>query len=240
MNFNATALNGHQDMNAPTNPMEAIVARYRRFYTGLVYDILDEMGYPNQALATDLRPIRSDMIVAGPAFTIQMIADPVGDPELSDKRINLFKAMSYPCVDVRDCGFDTRVANYGEMNATLGRKYGSVGAIIDGGIRDTRHLLEMDFPTFGRYFSPVEAKHRVSYFRWQVPVTLRGAITASVTVHPGDFILGDIDGVLVIPKAIIGDVMTKAETLMAREDMAREEFKTADDCEVVYRKYGRL
>jgi regulator of RNase E activity RraA len=61
-----------------------------------------------------------------------------------------------------------------------------------------------------------------------------------VTVHPGDFILGDIDGVLVIPKAIIGDVMTKAEALMAREDMAREEFKTADDCEVVYRKYGRL
>jgi regulator of RNase E activity RraA len=98
----------------------------------------------------------------------------------------------------------------------------------------------MDFPVFARYYSPVEAKHRVSYFRWQVPVTLRGAISASVTVNPGDFILGDIDGVLVIPKAIVGDVMVKAEALMAREDMAREEFKTADDCEVVYRKYGRL
>jgi len=141
-------------MNAPNHPMDAIVARYRKFYTGLVYDILDELGHPNQVLATDLRPIRPDMVVAGPAFTIQMIADPVGDPELAEKRINLFKAMSYPCVDVRDCGFDTRVANYGEMNATLGRKYGSVGAIIDGGVRDTRHLLDMDFP---------------------VPVTLRGA-----------------------------------------------------------------
>ena len=227
-------------MNAPILTMEMIVSHYRRFYTGLVYDILDEMGHPHQALASDLRPIRSDMIVAGPAFTIQMIADPVGDPELSDKRINLFKAMSYPCVDIRDCGFDTRVANYGEMNATLGRKYGCVGAIIDGGVRDSRHLLEMDFPTFARYYTPVEAKHRASYFRWQVPISVRGAISSTVTVHPGDFVFGDIDGVVVVPKGIVLDVMHKAEALMAREDMAREEFKTAEDCEVVYRKYGRL
>ena len=218
----------------------ALTERYRRLYTGLVYDILDEMGHPYQALSRDLRPIRPDMVVAGPAFTIQGISDPTGDPELSNKRINLFKAMTYPCVDVRDCGFDERVAHYGEMNATLGRKYGAVGAVIDGGLRDTRHLLEMDFPTFGRYYTPVEAKKRWSYFRWNVPITLRGQLSSTVTVNPGDFILGDIDGVLVVPKELVVDVLQKAEALMVREDMARAEFRTADDCEVVYRKYGRL
>jgi regulator of RNase E activity RraA len=218
----------------------ALAERYRKLYSGLVYDIMDEMGFPHQALASDLRPIRPDMVVAGPAFTIQGIADPTGDPEMSDKRINLFKAMSYPCVDVRDCGFDTRVAHYGEMNATLGRKYGAVGAVIDGGVRDARHLLEMNFPTFGRYYTPVEAKKRWSYYRWQVPITLRGALSATVTVTPGDFVLGDVDGVLVIPKEIVQPVLVKAEELMERENMAREEFKTAEDCEVVYRKYGRL
>lgn len=227
-------------MKLQTLPVEALAQRYRRLYTGLVYDILDELGLPHQALASDLRPIRPDMIVAGPAFTIQGISDPTGDPELSNKRINLFKAMSHPCVDVRDCGFDLRVAHYGEMNATLGRKYGAVGAVIDGGVRDTRHLLEMDFPVFARYHTPVEAKKRWSYFRWQVPITLRGALSATVTVNPGDFILADIDGVVVVPRHLTLEVLDKAESLMATEDRAREEFRTAEDCEVVYQKYGRL
>jgi regulator of RNase E activity RraA len=141
--------------------MTDICDRFKKLYTGLVYDILDGMGLPNQALATDMRPLRADMIVAGPAFTIQGINDPNGDPELRDRRIKLFKAMRHPCVDVRDCSFDTRVAHYGEMNAVLGRANGVVGAVIDGGIRDSRHLLEMNFPTISRYHSPVGAPRRL-------------------------------------------------------------------------------
>lgn len=227
-------------MSAAAMTMEAICARYKPLYSGLIYDILDEMGYPYQALATDMRPLDPRSVLVGPAFTIQGINDPVGDPDLSERRIQLFKAMTFPCVDVRDCGFDTRVAHYGEMNATLGRKYGAVGAVIDGGIRDSRHLLDMDFPVISRYQTPVEAKKRWSYFRWQVPVALRGGLSSTVTVHPGDLIFGDIDGVVVVPKAEIMTVLEKAEALMAREDAAREEFKSEQDCEVVYRKYGRL
>lgn len=227
-------------MSASAVTMEAITQRYKPLYSGLIYDILDEMGYPNQVLANDMRPLEPRMVLAGPAFTIQGINDPVGDPEMSERRIQLFKAMSYPCVDVRDCGFDVRVAHYGEMNATLGRKFGAVGAVVDGGVRDSRHLLDMDFPVICRYQTPVEAKKRWSYFRWQVPIALRGGLSSTVTVHPGDFIFGDIDGVVVVPKAEILPVLEKAEALQARENSAREEFKSEADSEVVYRKYGRL
>lgn len=217
------------------------VERYRRLYTGVVYDVLDELGLPNQVLATDVRPILPQMIVAGPAFTVQGINDPTGDPELRDKRIKMFGAMSSPCVDVRDCGFDQRVAHYGEMNAVLGRAKGAVGAIVDGGVRDSRHLIEMNFPVFRRYHSPVEAIQRWSYFRWQQPISLRGAMSATVTVHPGDFVLGDIDGVVIIPKELTYEVLRKSEEIASVEDSARKDFADTDlDTEEVYAKYRKL
>lgn len=220
--------------------IEALRERYGRLYGGAIYDILDEMGYPNQVLATDLMPLKAGTMIIGPAFTIQGVADPVGDEEMSQKRIKLFSEMTYPCVDVRDCGFDTRVAHYGEMNATLGVKHGAVGAIIDGGVRDCRFLEDMDFPVFARYRTPVEAKKRWSYYRWQVPITLRGAMSATVTVHPGDFMFADHDGVLVIPKALVLPVLEHAEKLVNTENSARGEFKSNPDTEAVYKKYGRL
>lgn len=221
--------------------MVETIDRYRRLYTGLVYDILDEMGLPNQALATDIRPLRPDMIIAGPAFTIQGINDPMGDEGLRERRIKLFGEMRYPCVDVRDCGYDTRVAHYGEMNAVLGRAKGVVGAIVDGGTRDSRHVLAMDFPLFCRYFSPVEAVKRWGYYRWQLPIQLRGALSATVVVRPGDFMFADIDGVLVIPQERVVEVLRKAEEHAAIEDRARADFAAPGaDVEAVYARYRKL
>lgn len=217
-----------------------IGARYARLYGGAVYDVLDELGHPNQVLATDMQPLVSGSMICGPAFTIQGISDPTGDPEMSDKRIRLFSEMTAPCVDVRDCGFDQRVAHYGEMNATLGRKHGAVGAIVDGGVRDCRLLQEMGFPVFARYRSPVEAKKRWSYYRWQVPIAMRGAMSATVTVNPGDYVFADADGVLIVPKDLILTVLEKAEAIVGVESTARGEFLDNPDTEAVYRKYGRL
>lgn len=215
--------------------------RYRKLYTGLVYDIMDEMGLPYQALATDIRPLRPDMVIAGPAFTIQGINDPVGDENLRERRIKLFGEMRYPCVDVRDCGYDTRVAHYGEMNAVLGRAKGVVGAIIDGGTRDSRHVLDMNFPLFARYNSPVEALKRWGYYRWQLPIQLRGALSATVVVRPGDFMFADIDGVLVIPQEHIVEVLRKSEEHAAVETQARADFGAPGaDAEAVYAKYRKL
>jgi regulator of RNase E activity RraA len=217
------------------------IDRFHKLYTGLVYDIMDEMGLPYQALATDIRPLRPDMIVAGPAFTIQGINDPVGDEGLRERRIKLFGEMRYPCVDVRDCGYDTRVAHYGEMNAVLGRAKGVVGAVIDGGTRDSRHILAMDFPLFARYCSPVEALKRWGYYRWQHPVQLRGALSATVVVRPGDFMYGDIDGVLVIPQEHLVEVLRKSEEHAAIEDRARVDFAAPGaDADAVYAKYRKL
>ncbi len=220
-------------------PMEEIVRKFDRYYTGLVFDVLEEIGFPYQALSTEITQIAPGMRVAGPAFTVRMVNDPTADPDLRQKRIRMFKEMSYPCVDIRDTSFDERVAAYGEMNATLAAKYGCVGAVIDGGTRDSQHLIDRGFPVFARFKTPVEALGRISYAAWQTPIAVRGAITATVTVNPGDFIFGDVDGVLSIPAEALGDVVDRCEALNNRENEAREEFKVGDP-EEVYNKYGRL
>ncbi|WP_163541976.1 RraA family protein [Occultella kanbiaonis] len=224
-------------------PVPELIERYRRTYSGAVYDILDEMGYPHQALATELKPVKDHWVIAGPAFTLKGIPDPTGDPSLRERRIHMFEAMraaGVPIVDVRDTSFDNQAAHYGEMNATVGAANGVVGAVVDGGSRDTRFLVDRDFPVFCRYLTPVEAVKRWSYYDWQLTVGLRGALTSVVPVSPGDFILGDLDGVVVIPKDLTVEVLERTEELVQREDEVRAEFLASPDPVAVYRKHGRL
>lgn len=220
-----------------------LVDRYRRLYSGVLYDALEELGLPHQALAVDIKPIRSDMVVAGPAFTIKGMPDSVGDEELRNRRIHLFndmKSLGCPVIDIRDCSFDVQAAHYGEMNAVLGRASGAIAAVVDGGCRDTGFLLRADFPVWCRYQTPVEAYRRWSYLNWQTPIGMRGAISSIVTVHPGDFVFADLDGVLVIPREAVIEVLEKTEYMTEIENQARAEFSTTDDPVAVYRKYGKL
>ncbi|WP_170297059.1 RraA family protein [Agromyces salentinus] len=224
-------------------PVPELIERYRATYSGAVYDVLDEMGYPNQALAPDIKPVDRAWTLAGPAFTMKGIPEPTGDPDLRARRIHMFEAMKatgVPIIDVRDCSFDTQAAHYGEMNATVGSACGVIGAVVDGGSRDTRFLLERDFPLFCRYLSPVEAVKRWSYYDWQNTVSLRGALTSTVPVSPGDFLVGDLDGVVVVPRELVVDVLRQAEELIRHEDVVREEFLVSDDPVGVYRRHGRL
>ncbi len=231
------------DTYAYGHDVRDLVARYRALYSGAIYDVLDELGLPNQALANDVKPVRSDMVLAGPAFTVKGIPDKAGNVDMRDRRIHMFndmRATGVPLIDVRDCSFDTQVAHYGEMNATVGAASGVVGAIVDGGSRDTAFLLKRDFPVMARYLTPVEAYGRWSYYEWQKPIALRGALSSVVPVNPGDFLMGDVDGAVVIPREIVVEVLLKTEKLIATENEARFDFESGMDPVEVYKKYGRL
>jgi 4-hydroxy-4-methyl-2-oxoglutarate aldolase len=225
-------------------PVTDLIARFAKVYSGAVYDALEHMGFPYQALAQDIKPIRPDMIIAGPAFTIKGIPSPNPDPNLLERRIRFFaemKDLGLPVIDTRDCSFDTQVAHYGELNAALGKSCGAVGALVDGGCRDTGMLLKRNFPVCCRYQTPVEAFGRWTYAEWQIPIGLRGAISSIVTVNPGDFIFADLDGAIVIPHDVVCPVLERAEKFVDTEGKERAEFfADGSDPIAVYRKYGRL
>jgi 4-hydroxy-4-methyl-2-oxoglutarate aldolase len=220
--------------------IEEIIKRYKQLYSGLVYDILDIMGLPNQALANDIKPLKQEMVVAGPAFTVKGTTDVTCDDTRRNRRLKMWPEMKYPCVEVCDCNLDQSVAHFGELSATIARNYGAVGAVIDGGTRDSNFLLKMNFPVFTRYQNPVEAFKRWSLEEWQIPVSIRGALSNIVVVNPGDFVFGDIDGVVIVPKELVIDVLLRAEEIEAKENISRKEFSSGKTPEEVFAKYGRL
>src|SRR5690606_37473002 len=102
------------------------------------------------------------------------------------------------------------------------REKGSVGAIVDGGLRDTSWNNALGFTVFGRFRTPLQCISRWKVNACNVPVYMAGATGRRVAVQPGDFILGDDDGALVIPQDLVKEVQDKSERLTEQENAIRE------------------
>jgi regulator of RNase E activity RraA len=226
--------------SAASPSLEQICARYQKLYAGLVYDVLEQLGLPNQALSHEIAPLEPRLKVAGPAFTLKGTTAAAKDEAVRFNRLRILSEMSYPCVEVRDRSTPFNVALYGELSATAARAHGAVGAVLDGGTRDSGMLIAMGFPVFARYRSPVEAFGRVATIAHQVPILITGELSETVVVSPGDFIFGDIDGVLVVPKDLALRVLLECERLIGIEDAARADFGRGEDPVEVFKRHKRL
>jgi len=230
-------------MNATTDgnaTMEQISERYGRLYAALIFDVLEHMGHSYQAVSHELAPLSPEMKLAGPAFTVKGTTTCVKDESKRYKRLAMIKEMTSPCIEVRDAGTPFHVALYGELSATTARAHGSVGALVDGGVRDCGHLIKMGYPVFARYRNPVEAFGRWMMLEYNVPVLVHGEVSQTVQVNPGDFIFGDYDGVIVIPQKLTMTVLEECERVMGIEDVARGEFARGDDPVAVFERHKRL
>lgn len=214
--------------------------RYRKLYGALIYDVLESLGYPNQALSHELTALSPEMKLAGPAFTVKGTMSCEKNQEVRFRRLHMIKQMTHPCIEVRDAGTPFRVALYGELSATSAKAHGAVGAVIDGGARDCSHLVRMQFPVFSRYRNPVEAFGKWALMDYQVPILMHGETTQTVRVDPGDFIFGDYDGVMVIPQELTMKVLEECERVMGIEDVARAEFARGEDPVAVFERHKRL
>lgn len=233
-------MNSTDSPNGSGADMGAICERYRKLYGGLIFDVLEHLGYPNQAVSHQLTGLAPHMKLAGPAFTVKGTVSTEKDESKRYKRLAMIKQMSFPCVEVRDAGTPFHVALYGELSATTARAHGAVGALIDGGTRDSAYLIRMGFPVFARYRNPVEAFGRWMMLDYQVPIRIHGELIESIVVNPGDFIFGDLDGVVVIPQDLTLQVLEECERIIGIEDTAREEFARGDDPVAVFERHKRL
>jgi regulator of RNase E activity RraA len=221
-------------MPTPTIPIEEMSARYRRLYTPAVADALDDRGLWHQIVDRRIQPLVLGMRVAGPAFTM------LGRPERSTDRairqgVKAVDAVRPHTVVVMDCCGEEITGHWGELltNGTLVR--GGTGAVIDGGVRDTAAILELGFPVFCKYRSPADAKGRWNVVDFDCPVTLGG-----VPVRPGDFIVGDADGVVVVPAALAVEVLLDAEQVVADENEIRGRVRAGESVAGLYMQYKRF
>ena len=231
-------------MNIKSMPsMEEMQERYLKSYSADIGDVMDKMGYGNQCMSLQIRPLRDDMKLCGPAFTIYGAQEPRYDAYFPNPKFDGFAQFHHfykGCVIVLNAEKESQCGHWGEMMSYGARAAGALGAVIDGGTRDKAGILRVDnFSCFARYTSPIESKKRWRCKDLDCPIYVSGTLTSQLLVRPGDWIFGDSDGVLVIPKEILFDVLVSVEELSSREELSREAFNEGLTIHEVFAKYGR-
>lgn len=207
--------------------------------TSNVADVLDTMGYLNQGLSPDFAPYPAGAgRIAGWAYTLRGQMTPYAMGGDADK-MKACQGLSDGEISVWS-GDGEGICYFGELIAIGMKELGCSGALVDGGIRDIRWLGELGFPVFAKYRTPVQSIGRWKVTASQVPVFMRGAAAALIEVKPGDFILGDEDGVIVIPAAIAEQVLVEAERLTEIEKNIRIELKNGLTLAEALKKFGHV
>lgn len=201
--------------NHPKNtfpiPEKELLKRFEQMYTGAVNDVLREHCLLNQALPARIVPLREYRTVAGFAFTVKSAPSAMVSGEM-DIRTRMLDAMHSDSFVIWDTSRDTRGTLWGGVMTATAKSKGCKASCIDGGIRDTHQILEADFPVFYTYRISNGSLGRCMINSFQVTV-----IIDDVTVMPGDVVLGDIDGVLIVPRGIAFDVLLRAEEILQNE-----------------------
>jgi regulator of RNase E activity RraA len=215
--------------------MDELTERLARCYTGAVHDVLRMMGHENIVLPPAIKSIAPGMRLAGPAWTV------AGHLDRSKTRHDtllgwctlLAKA---PAQHVIVCQPNNHeVALMGELSAHTLNARGVLGFVVDGGSRDTDLVVEQGFPVFCAFLTPADIVARWVPDRFGEPVTI-----GAVTVATGDYVLGDRDGVVVIPAAIAGEVVARTEEVVATESDMRRALIDGMDPVAAYNKYGKF
>lgn len=214
--------------------LQAIAERFKALYVPAVCDVLDDYELRHQYVRHDIRPLDHRMKVAGPAFTIQGRPDSTRDitKRMGPKVIDQFSA---GVVAMYDTGGDQTTGVWGELWSAGAARRGCVGAVVDGGIRDTGFIREAGFPIFHKFISPGDAVGRFNIVDFNCPVSIGG-----VRVEPGDYVFGDEDGVVIIPSALTIEVLEKAERIKTRENKIRVALDEGRPLADLYLEHGKF
>ncbi|HEY3329839.1 MAG TPA: RraA family protein [Capsulimonadaceae bacterium] len=192
-------------------PIAELLARYEALYTGAINDVMREFCLLDQALPHHIVPLRPERTVAGLAFTVKSAPNVKITGEMTF-RTAMLDEMHEDAFVVWDTSGDEKATLWGGVMTATAHGKRVRAACIDGGIRDTHQILEKDFPVFYKYRTSNGSLGRCLITHYQIPIKI-----GDVTIRPGDIIMGDIDGVLAVPRDIAYDVLVRAEEIEGNE-----------------------
>ncbi|MFT4068315.1 RraA family protein [Paraburkholderia sp.] len=184
-----------------------------RLSTTLIGDVMESLGFRNRFLPPSIRSSERHKIVVGRAMPVQMMNTDEGNFDVMLKAIEDLKPGEvYLCT-----GGSPNYALWGDLMSTRARALGATGAVLEGFHRDSTKIGEIDLPVFsmGGYGQTSKGRGAAVNFRCDV------VFSNGVKVSPGDFVVGDDDGVLIIPQAHIKDIARKAIEKADEEELAR-------------------
>ena len=215
--------------------LDDVCRRFSVIYTGAISDVLDELGYPHQVFPTSIQALDMGQGVTGIAMPVE--GEPTGSNDPEEVYIPILKMLG----DVRHGDVivsqphDNVSAHLGELSCETAKFRGARGVVIDGGARDIDYILKLGMPVFCRYRTPADVMGRWKVTAYGEPIKI-----GQVTVRRGDFIVGDKDGVLAIPREITFQVLEKAEEVVSTENLVRKAILQGVHPVDAYRKYGRF
>jgi regulator of RNase E activity RraA len=213
----------------------------KELFTAVVGDVMDKMGLFHQFLSPAIKPIREEMVVIGRTMTVLQM-DCFEETRPDNPNIALqqpFGLMFQALDDLKpnevyvSSGGQVPQASWGELLSTRALKLGAVGTVTTGYHRDTRGILELDFPTFsiGAYAADRGSRGKIIDYRCRLDID-------GVIVNDGDIIFGDVDGVCVIPKEAEVEAFTLALDKARGEKLVREAIENGMSATDAYAKFG--
>jgi 4-hydroxy-4-methyl-2-oxoglutarate aldolase len=217
-----------------SSELELFRAILDKLYTPVLGDVLDVLGYTHQFLPQPVQPMQESMRVLGRAMPVQ-IADVWGKQKEPFGLMTEALDQILPGEVYLATGGSQNCAAWGEILTAAARTRGGVGAVIDGYHRDTSRVLEQNWPVFSRGRYAQDASIRSKVVDYRCPVEIGG-----VRIEPGDLIFGDMDGVLVVPRAIEEEAVSRALEKASGEKVVRKAIEAGSSSTGAFRKYGIL
>jgi regulator of RNase E activity RraA len=204
-------------------------------FSAVLADVLDRLGHRTSALPIDIRPLKPEWKVFGRAVTLKAVA-------VQEEPENPY-AVELACIDALNPGDvliastngDRSSALWGELLSTSARAHGAVGAVMDGLTRDAAKILAMDFPVFAAGFCPLDSKGRLDGISFGELIRI-----GECNVQTGDWVFGDIDGVVVVPAELAEQAFPGALEKVSGENRVRAELAKGRSAREVFHEYGIL
>jgi len=204
-------------------------------YSSVICDVLDQLGYRQQAMRADICPMWKGAVVAGRAHTALSVDIYEVRENPYDNEIAAVDSLKPNDVLVAGTNCSTKTVLWGELLSTASQARGARGAVIDGYTRDLARITDMRFPIFATGTRPLDGKGRSMVLEYGRPV-----MCGDVLVHEGDIVLADLDGVIVVPQQIEDEVVELSFRKVRAEDTVRAELLRGDLLRDVFNRYGVL
>lgn len=206
----------------------------------MVSDVLDHCGYREQSIASAIGALDRSAKMAGVAVCFEGLSEPASEGAAAISAFEIDRRMSAGAVLVIAMNGHRASAAVGGLMGLTARQRGCAGFVVDGGVRDAPELVELGVPTFCRYVTPLNSGGRWRLTRADAPIALPGQVAPSVAVAPGDLVIGDGDGLMVIPQAIAEDVVAWAERLAEIEQAIVGRIEAGASREAAFRDHPRF
>lgn len=219
-----------------SKPNQITLAMMREaLYCAVVCDALDAIGLKNQSPRVPIKPQTVPGVLVGRCRTTLWAEMAHADPRPYELELQAVDSCQPDDVLIAAAGGSMRSGLWGELLSTAARRSGCVGAIVDGAVRDVARMTQMAFPVWARDTSIYDSKDRNRVIDIDVPVEIGG-----VLFSPGDLVIADQDGIVVVPQAVEVEIIERAWNKVHAENKVREAIAGGLSATEAYKKFGVL